>query len=184
MATRWILLTVLVQQATAFLPLVRQHRGPTATTGHRHRVPVDRIHRFRGLDEVLGSFGSRRSVSLTAVKPSKLDPTTFSPMPPLVAVGSSSMASDEAGKWLSRFILLVVSAFYGTNFGCVKILNDSLDPSVSAVSRFTLASLVFLPFVLRVYKSKPQLVRGGLEVGAYNALGYVSLSLPPPLRPP
>ena len=41
--------------------------------------------------------------------------------------------SEERNRWIARLILLVVAAFYGTNFGCVKILNDSLEPSVSAL---------------------------------------------------
>ena len=41
--------------------------------------------------------------------------------------------SEERNRWIARLILIVVAAFYGTNFGCVKILNDTLDPSVSAL---------------------------------------------------
>ena len=79
---------------------------------------------------------------------------------------------ESNSKWIARIILVVVSAFYGTNFGCVKILGEALDPSVAAAFRFTLAALVFLPYSLKVLKTKPQLIKGGLEVGAYNALGY------------
>jgi len=65
-----------------------------------------------------------------------------------------------------------VSSFYGSNFGCVKILDDALVPSIAAALRFILAALVFSPFVLNVAKSKPALILGGLEVGAYSAVGY------------
>ena len=41
--------------------------------------------------------------------------------------------SEERNRWIARLILIVVAAFYGTNFGCVKILNDTLEPSVSAL---------------------------------------------------
>lgn len=64
--------------------------------------------------------------------------------------------------------------FFGTNFGCVKILEDALDPSVASLLRFTLAALVFLPYLLKSVFKKPQLVLGGLEVGIYNALGYLA----------
>ena len=87
-------------------------------------------------------------------------------------VSVEESAEETNNKWIARAILIVVSAFYGTNFGCVKILGEALDPSVAAVLRFSLAALVFLPSLLKVVKTKPQLVRGGLEVGAYNALGY------------
>ena len=41
--------------------------------------------------------------------------------------------SEERNRWIARLILVTVAAFYGTNFGCVKILNDSLEPSISAL---------------------------------------------------
>lgn len=90
---------------------------------------------------------------------------------------NSSDNEGENNRWIARIILILVAAFYGTNFGCVKVLNDSLEPSVSAFSRFTLASLVFLPYVAKAFKTKPALIMGGLEVGAYNALGYFFQSL-------
>lgn len=75
-------------------------------------------------------------------------------------------------QWSSRIILLVVSAFYGTNFGCVKILGESLHPGVAASFRFTIAALVFLPQLIAVFKSNRKLVMGGIEVGLYTAIGY------------
>lgn len=91
----------------------------------------------------------------------------------LMANMSVEESADETkNQWIARAILIIVSAFYGTNFGCVKILGEALDPSVAAVLRFSLAGVVFLPSLLKVLKTKPQLVKGGLEVGAYNALGY------------
>jgi hypothetical protein len=43
---------------------------------------------------------------------------------------------------IARAILIIVSAFYGTNFGCVKILNENLDPSVAAALRFSLVHIL------------------------------------------
>lgn len=65
-----------------------------------------------------------------------------------------------------------MSAFYGTNFACVKILNDAMDPSLAAFIRFAIAASVFSPNLLRIIKTNPSLVKGGLEVGAYSSLGY------------
>lgn len=45
-------------------------------------------------------------------------------------------------KLIARTILIIVSAFYGTNFGCVKILNENLDPSVAAALRFSLVHIL------------------------------------------
>jgi len=84
--------------------------------------------------------------------------------------------------WVARISLLTVSAFYGSNFGCVKILNQALDPSVAAACRFTLAALIFLPFLIKTdntpsnnNNNKPSslpIIMGGFEVGAYSAVGY------------
>lgn len=72
----------------------------------------------------------------------------------------------------ARATLLFVSMLYGTNFGCVKILGDALDPSFASLVRFTLAGSVFLPYLVKNLSEKPTLVRGGMEVGAYAAVGY------------
>ena len=91
----------------------------------------------------------------------------------VVAVEEEEEVTDNSkNEWIARMILLTVSAFYGTNFGCVKILNEALDPSFAAACRFSVAAFVFLPNVLKVIKDKPKLVMAGLEVGAYNAGGY------------
>jgi drug/metabolite transporter (DMT)-like permease len=74
--------------------------------------------------------------------------------------------------WRARGILITVSAFYGTNFGCVKILNEAIDPSIAALCRFSIAAAVFLPKLIKIIKTNPDLVRGGLEIGAYSSLGY------------
>lgn len=75
-------------------------------------------------------------------------------------------------KWISRIVLLTVSAFYGTNFGCVKILDEALSPSVAAALRFSLAASIFFPSLVKLGKENPMLVKGGLEVGVYLSLGY------------
>jgi len=74
-------------------------------------------------------------------------------------------------KWKSRAILLTVAAFYGTNYGCVKILDDALPPSTASAMRFSLSALVFLPYLIKT-KQYQNVVFRGLEVGAYAAIGY------------
>ena len=83
----------------------------------------------------------------------------------------SKIASDST---TARIALLCVSALYGSNFSCVKIINSSIDPSIGAFLRFSLAGLVFLPSFLSFLKSKKDkaLLYGGLEVGTYCFLGY------------
>ena len=136
--------------------------------------------RYHNVNQIGNSNRKRDIYSSTATdRPKQIEDSIWEqPSPPsststLMANSSVSETEDEGNsRWIARLILVVVSAFYGTNFGCVKILGEGLDPSVAAVLRFSLAALVFLPSLLKVIKTKPQLVRGGLEVGAYNALGY------------
>lgn len=47
-----------------------------------------------------------------------------------------------------------------------------MDPSLAAFLRFSLAALVFAPNMIQFIKKNPALVAGGLEVGAYSAIGY------------
>ena len=82
------------------------------------------------------------------------------------------LKADARQEWVARGILLMVSAFYGTNFGCVKILDQALDPSMAATFRFSLAATVFAPFLATCISQNPRLVMGGLEVGVYLFFGY------------
>lgn len=93
--------------------------------------------------------------------------------------GVASIVEDTAeskkkseNEWFARLTLICVAAFYGTNFGCVKILGEALDPSAAAAMRFSLAATVFLPPLIKHAKTNPPLIRGGLEVGLYSFLGY------------
>lgn len=83
----------------------------------------------------------------------------------------SKISSDP---WAARTALLIVSALYGSNFGCVKILNQSMDPSLGAFMRFTLAGMIFFPnFISYIFSKKDKsLLINGFEVGTYCFLGY------------
>jgi len=93
----------------------------------------------------------------------------------LLAVENDSLQhklDTERNPWLARLILVAAAAFYGTNFGCVKILDNALDPSLATTMRFTIATSLFSPYLFAVAKSNPSLFRGGLEVGTYCAIAY------------
>eukprot|EP01035_Chromulina_nebulosa_P018707 gene18707-24466_t len=47
-----------------------------------------------------------------------------------------------------------------------------MDPSIAALLRFSVAALVFLPYVLKFAKTNKDMIIGGIEVGIYSALGY------------
>jgi drug/metabolite transporter (DMT)-like permease len=82
-------------------------------------------------------------------------------------------AKKSKDEWIARAVLVLVAAVYGTNFSCVKLLGQALDPSLASLLRFTVAGAVFSPYVLdHVKKGNTKLVIGGVEVGIYSALGY------------
>lgn len=95
---------------------------------------------------------------------------------PLMATGEGkeNWGDKVSGRdqWIARGMLLLVAAVYGTNFSCVKLLGEQLDPSVASLIRFTIAGLVFSPYVIEQLKKNPKLIMGGVEVGIYSALGY------------
>lgn len=51
-------------------------------------------------------------------------------------------------------------------------MNDYLEPSFGAALRFSLAGIVFLPYVIWRGSKNVNLLKGGLEIGVYNAIGY------------
>ena len=66
---------------------------------------------------------------------------------------------------------------YGTNYGSVKVLEESLEPSVASFFRFALASLVFIPNVIKVFGSNPKVITSGFQVGLFNAGGYFAQAM-------
>ena len=88
------------------------------------------------------------------------------------SIESSQNEMKEMSSWFARGLLIFVSALYGTNFGIVKILETNLDAGIAAASRFTLAAAIFAPALYRLIKIKPELIKGGLEVGAYCSIAY------------
>jgi len=77
---------------------------------------------------------------------------------------------DEATILRTRATLLGVAALYGTNFGSIKIMQEALDPSTAALLRFSIALAALSPYLRSTPK---ELVKPGLEIGLWVALGYV-----------
>ncbi|CAN0050368.1 unnamed protein product, partial [Ectocarpus sp. 13 AM-2016] len=67
----------------------------------------------------------------------------------------------EDGLWTSRAMLAGAAMLYGTNFGCVKLLEESVPMSLAAALRFSVALVPFLPFLKNV---NPGVFRAGAEV--------------------
>ncbi|CAN0510151.1 unnamed protein product, partial [Scytosiphon promiscuus] len=58
-------------------------------------------------------------------------------------------------------MLAGAAMLYGTNFGCVKLLEETVPMSLAAVLRFTLAVVPFLPFLV---KTNLGVFRAGVQV--------------------
>ncbi|CAN0380717.1 unnamed protein product, partial [Hapterophycus canaliculatus] len=63
--------------------------------------------------------------------------------------------------WASRGMLAGAAMLYGTNFGCVKLLEESVPMSLAAALRFSVALVPFVPFLRKV---NPGVFRAGAEV--------------------
>lgn len=92
------------------------------------------------------------------------------------AAAVASAARDRAT--MARGALALVAATYGSNYACVKLLDEWVgEPSVAAALRFAVALAAMLPVLgtlglrERRFVSWP-FARDGLVVGSWFALGY------------
>jgi len=75
---------------------------------------------------------------------------------------------------MARLTVLGVAAMYGTNFGSVKILQESMPPSLAAGLRFSLAGLALLPMLKNMRK---EAIAPSVEIGLLVAAGYFAQGL-------
>ena len=104
------------------------------------------------------------------------------PLASLLARAPKQLQTYWARNW-ARLAILGCALTYGTNFAAVKQLDHSLPPSLSASLRFGLASMAALTVLWDVrdwdWESDElrSLQKVSMEVGAANAMGYVSQSV-------
>ena len=104
------------------------------------------------------------------------------PLASLLARAPKQLQTYWARNW-ARLAILGCALTYGTNFAAVKQLDHSLPPSLSASLRFGLASMAALTVLWDVrdwdWESAElrSLQKVSMEVGAANAMGYVSQSV-------
>lgn len=74
----------------------------------------------------------------------------------------------------ARTMLIVVAGLYGTNFGCVKLLEQTLPPSLTAALRFVMATSVLLPLAVATRPNKNLIMPllAGAETGLWCAVAY------------
>ena len=74
-----------------------------------------------------------------------------------------------------QLTIISCAAIYGTNFACVKLLDDAMPASQAAALRFGLAAAAMLPFTATA--SGAGALGAGFEVGVWNALGYTAQAI-------
>jgi len=95
--------------------------------------------------------------------------------------------------WKARLLLIIAAALYGTNFTCVKLLDESVPVGISTTLRFALATLATLPWLVgpsegtslsnakenqnTAISTSLAAAFAGLEVGAWNSIGYISQAI-------
>jgi drug/metabolite transporter (DMT)-like permease len=102
--------------------------------------------------------------------------------------GAVSYVGDDSSVAKARWLLLFAAMLYGTNFSCVKLLlggDSGLPVGASSTVRFGLAALALAPWLFPSYSKKhnrfdPDSVAAivaGVEVGAWNSIGYVAQAI-------
>lgn len=97
--------------------------------------------------------------------------------------------------WQARLLLVLSAMLYGTNFTFVKVLNENVPVNIGTSLRFSLAAIATLPWLLQKSKEKIEMkfiltesrqitmaastgaIIGGIEVGVWNAIGYLSQAI-------
>mmetsp|Transcript_58417 Transcript_58417/g.142876 ORF Transcript_58417/g.142876 Transcript_58417/m.142876 type:complete len:501 (+) Transcript_58417:280-1782(+) len=98
---------------------------------------------------------------------------------------SSLMISvlENPSEQTGRLLVLAASAIYGTNFATVKLLDDVMPLSLSAMLRFSIAAGVVAAFVLgrerddvdaMVGKERNLAFWSGAEIGLWYSIGYLA----------
>jgi len=91
---------------------------------------------------------------------------------PRTAEAGEQAGEEKVSAWgylWPRAMLLAVAAIWGTNFGVIKLLDESLRTSASAAGRFGLAALALSPALINAPR---EVVMRGLGLGNVVFMGY------------
>lgn len=116
----------------------------------------------------------RRRLSLATATPSRPPHPTFPPPQ------STAPAAAWPRRVWPRALLLLVAAFWGTNFPAVKYLQSgphAVSLPLAAFSRFSLAAVSLLPFALSRPRPPAACVLATLPIGLALTAGYLTQSL-------
>lgn len=163
------------------------------TSRHRHQLSsispdlfdpfqIERIGEISPLAKS-SSGGTEQSI----ISPERRKDTTLPAKSGLLSLQLSHV-------WRARLFLILAAALYGTNFTCVKLLDETVPVGISTTLRFALASLATLPWLIGKSDSSDNqsltkeddvadkdamptslaAAIAGLEVGAWNSIAYIS----------
>lgn len=112
------------------------------------------------------------TAGITAVPGHPIDPSSPE------AGGASSSNANAA-----RFALAAVAATYGSNYACIKLLDEWIgEPSIAALLRFTVALSAMLPALAYCGARDERyfqwaFAKDGLVIGAWFAAGYCAQAI-------
>ena len=182
MASQWRLRAVLLWAALVLnvsalvAPKIsgRAARSPAAAAAPSSELPGPR--------PASSSTAITPVVRTSAAEAPQITQNAEIPLAKLLARAPKRLQTYWARNW-ARLAILGCALTYGTNFAAVKQLDHSLPPSLSASLRFGLASMAAMTVLWDVrdwdWESAElrSLQKVSIEVGAANALGYVSQSV-------
>jgi len=80
--------------------------------------------------------------------------------------------------WIPRVLLVTTCALYGTNFGTVKYLEETMHTSTLYFLRFFVATLAVSPFLLLEHEGfQLSALVGGVEIGGYLFVAFAAQGL-------
>lgn len=84
---------------------------------------------------------------------------------------------DGSDRTTSLVLLNVMTFIMATNWVVVKDAETMLDPFTFSALRFSIAAVAFIPFLSRAMPIDKQVMKAGIELGIWCALGYITQSL-------
>mmetsp|Transcript_22921 Transcript_22921/g.56561 ORF Transcript_22921/g.56561 Transcript_22921/m.56561 type:complete len:454 (+) Transcript_22921:54-1415(+) len=82
----------------------------------------------------------------------------------------TEVSKQPMSLWTARILFLIMACLCGSNFPTISLLEQTLEPSLVAALRFSLAGVVLIPLLKGLRK---EAIWPGIEIGLWLALGYL-----------
>lgn len=86
---------------------------------------------------------------------------------------NKNYSSNISKVTISQLSVISSSCMLGSHYICTKVIQHHVEPSFLTFMRFFLGSIIFFPHLL-TSPINSNILRGGIELGIYTALGYIS----------